>query len=171
LAGDATGHLHPLSGVGITLGLLDAVEAARAPSFAAYQKERAVRVVELLSSALYLAFARHDASAVRVRRGVFRMLRSNPRERYRTMRLLTGADRSGTSFASAFLRATGSVVASGVERTATRRQSVSDLGQQMRQDAVWLKWPLDACVPLARLREHTLGSNGEASLPRRSLQQ
>jgi len=149
LAGDATGHLHPLSGVGITLGVMDAKAAAEAPDLASYQRSCASHVVELLSSVLYLAFARHDASAIRVRHGLLRMLRTEPVERHRTMRLLTGEDRAGTSFASSFLRATGRVVVGGLEKTATRRQTLSEWSRHLRQDAAWLKWPLDACVPSA----------------------
>lgn len=147
LAGDAMGHLHPLSGVGITLGVMDAAAAAQADDLPSYQRLCASHVVELLSSALYLAFARHDASAVRIRHGLLRMLRKEPLERRRTMQLLTGEDRAGTSFASAFLRATGRVVVGGLEKTATRRQTLSEWSRHLRQDAAWLKWPLDACVP------------------------
>lgn len=150
LAGDAVGHLHPLSGVGLTLGILDAVAAAEAPDLASYRQRCESHVVELLSNVLYLAFARHDPSAIRIRHGLLGLLRTEPLERRRTMRLLTGDDRAGTSFAGSFLRATGRVLVGGLAQTATRRQTFSEWSQQLRQDAIWLKWPLDACVPSLR---------------------
>lgn len=156
LAGDAAGHLHPLSGVGLTLGVMDAAAAAEAPDLASYQRGCASHVVESLSNALYLAFARHDASAIRMRHGLLRMLRAEPLERRRTMRLLTGEDRARTSFASSFLRATGRVVVGGLERTATRRQTFTEWSRHLRQDAAWLKWPLDACVPPTASLRRTL---------------
>jgi 2-polyprenyl-6-methoxyphenol hydroxylase-like FAD-dependent oxidoreductase len=147
LVGDAVGHSHPLSGVGITLGVLDAEAAARADTLDAYREERDAHVAEVLASVLYLAFSRSDASAVRVRHGLLRMLRASAFERGRTMRLLTGDDRAGSSFADAFLRASGQVAWSGVERSASRRQSWRDWGRQLRSDAGWLTWPLRACAP------------------------
>lgn len=147
LAGDAIGHVHPLSGVGITLGVLDAEAAARADTLSAYRAERDAHVAEVLASVLYLAFSGRDASARRVRHGLLRMLRASAFERRRTMRLLTGDDRAGASFADAFLRASGQVAWSGAERSASRRQSWGDWARQLRSDAGWLAWPLRACAP------------------------
>lgn len=147
LAGDALGQVHPLSGVGITLGVLDAEAASRATSLAEYRHERDAHVAELLASVLYLAFSRTDASALRIRHGLLRMLRSSADERRRTMRLLIGEDRAGASFADAFLRATGHVVLAGAGHTATRRQSWSEWARQLRLDAEWLEWPLKAWAP------------------------
>jgi hypothetical protein len=174
LVGDAVGHVHPLSGVGMTLGILDATAAARADSLVAYRRERDAHVAERLASVLYLAFSRHDASATRVRHGLLRMLRANPSERSRTMRLLTSDDRAGKSFADAFLRASGHVVLGGAEQSAARRQSLRQWAGQLREDAGWLEWPLRACVPRAdslwaraiglRVDEWALASN-ERSAP------
>jgi 2-polyprenyl-6-methoxyphenol hydroxylase-like FAD-dependent oxidoreductase len=147
LAGDAIGHVHPLSGVGITLGILDAEAAARADSLRSYREERDAHVAEALASVLYLAFSRSDASAVRIRHGVLRMLRASAFERSRTMRLLTGDERAASSFADSFLRASGHVALSGAERSVSRRQSWLDWGRQLRSDAAWLAWPLRACAP------------------------
>jgi 2-polyprenyl-6-methoxyphenol hydroxylase-like FAD-dependent oxidoreductase len=147
LAGDAIGHVHPLSGVGITLGILDAEAAARSESLPAYREERDAHVAEVLASVLYRAFSRRDASALRIRHGLLRMLRASAAERRRTMRLLTGDDRAGRSFADAFLRATGHVVLTGAERSASRRQSWLEWGRQLKKDATWLGWPLRACSP------------------------
>jgi 2-polyprenyl-6-methoxyphenol hydroxylase-like FAD-dependent oxidoreductase len=149
LVGDAVGHVHPLSGVGMTLGILDAAAAAQADSLTAYRKERDAHVAERLASVLYLAFARKDPSATRVRHGLLRMLRANQSERSRTMRLLTSDDRASKSFADAFLRASGHVVLGGAGQSAARRQSFSQWARQLREDAGWLEWPLGACLPAA----------------------
>jgi len=147
LVGDAVGYVHPLSGVGMTLGIMDAASAARAADLEAYRADRDAHVAERLASVLYLAFSRKDASATRVRHGLLRMLRVSPRERSRTMRLLTSDDRAGTSFAEAFLRASGHVVLGGAGQAAARRQSWRQWGQKLREDAAWLEWPLGACLP------------------------
>jgi 2-polyprenyl-6-methoxyphenol hydroxylase-like FAD-dependent oxidoreductase len=147
LAGDAVGQVHPLSGVGITLGILDAEAAARTNHLVEYRQERDAHVAELLASVLYLAFCRTDASALRIRHGLMRMLRTSTEERHRTMRLLTGEDRAGSSFADAFLRATGRVVLAGAENTVARRQSWSEWARQLRLDVEWLEWPLKAWAP------------------------
>lgn len=158
LIGDAVGHVHPLSGVGITLGIMDAFEAARCDSLSAYMKARDVHVAERLASVLYLAFARKDASATRVRHGLLRMLRASLKERSRTMRLLTSDDRVGRSFADSFLRASAHVVLGGAGQSAARRQSWAQWARDLRDDVSWLEWPLRACVPAAEaLRSAELG--------------
>ncbi|HEY0468921.1 MAG TPA: FAD-dependent oxidoreductase [Polyangiaceae bacterium] len=147
LVGDAVGHVHPLSGVGLTFGIMDAAAAAQSESLATYRQERDVQVAERLASVLYLAFSRNDASATRVRHGLLHMLRANPRERSRTMRLLTSDDRAGKSFADAFLRASGHVVLGGAGQSLARRKSWRQWARDLREDAGWLQWPLGACMP------------------------
>jgi 2-polyprenyl-6-methoxyphenol hydroxylase-like FAD-dependent oxidoreductase len=149
LVGDAVGHVHPLSGVGMTLGILDAAAAARQKCLSTYRQERDAHVAERLASVLYLAFSRQDASATRVRHGLLRMLRGSPGERSRTMRLLTSEERAGRSFADAFLRASGHVVLAGAEQSAVGRQSWQQWARQLREDADWLAWPLRAFIPAA----------------------
>jgi 2-polyprenyl-6-methoxyphenol hydroxylase-like FAD-dependent oxidoreductase len=144
LAGDAVGHVHPLSGIGITLGVLDADAAARAASLAEYRQERDAHLAELVASVLYAAFSGTSGSAVRIRDGLLALLRESAFERTRTMKLLIGEDREGSSFASAFLRASGRVVLSGAGRTATREQSPWAWAGQLGSDARWLGWPLRA---------------------------
>ena len=85
------------------------------------------------------------------------------------MRLLTSDDRAATSFADAFLRASGQVVLGGAGQSAARRQSWGQWGRQLREDAGWLGWPLRACLPAAdslraggiglRVSESKLASN------------
>lgn len=169
LVGDAIGHVHPLSGVGITLGVMDAEAAARTTSLDEYRRERDAHVAEMLASVLYLAFSRTDASALRIRHGVLRMLRASAAERSRTMRLLTGEDRASTSFADAFLHATGHVVLTGAESAVARRQSWSEWAGQLRVDVGWLKWPLRAWAPtLGPISRRGAGSRPSVAAPTRS---
>jgi 2-polyprenyl-6-methoxyphenol hydroxylase-like FAD-dependent oxidoreductase len=171
LAGDAVGHVHPLSGIGITLGVMDAEAAARASDLAEYRRERDAHVAELLASVLYLAFSRTDASALRIRHGLLKLLRTSAAERRRTMRLLTDEDRAGTSFADAFLRATGRVVLTGAENTVARRQSWSEWARQLRHDVSWLEWPLKASAPaLTAFSRRDAWSKSAAAVPRRLTQ-
>ncbi len=160
LVGDAVGHVHPISGVGMTLGILDAVAAAEAPDLNQYRRQRQLHVTELLAKCLYFAFVGADPSAARVRHGLLEMLRHDPSERIRTMQILTGERHRGFSFARSFLRASGRVVLSGVERTAMQQQSLDEWTSQLRQDLHWLSWPLNACLGAAtRIR----APNGWAS--------
>jgi len=149
LAGDAVGHVHPLSGIGITLGVMDAEAAARASDLGEYERLRSARIAELVARVLYAAFAGKDASAGRIRHALLAMLRNNAEERQRTMRLLTGDDRAGNSFAEAFLRACGQVLLTGAGNSVAGRQSLLDWGRQLKRDADWLAWPLRAWVPAA----------------------
>jgi 2-polyprenyl-6-methoxyphenol hydroxylase-like FAD-dependent oxidoreductase len=171
LAGDAIGHVHPLSGVGLTLGVMDAEAAARTTSLEEYRRERDAHVAEMLASVLYLAFSRTDPSALRIRNGVLRLLRSSAAERSRTMRLLMSEDRASTSFADAFLRATGHVVLTGAENAVARRQSWTEWAQQLRADVSWLEWPLRAWAPsLGGISRRGAGSRPSVAAPTRSAQ-
>jgi len=85
------------------------------------------------------------------------------------MRLLTGEDRASTSFADAFLRATGHVVLTGAESAVARRQSWSEWARQLRVDVGWLKWPLHAWAPaLGVISRRGAGSRQSVAAPTRS---
>lgn len=146
LAGDAVGHVHPISGMGMTFGILDAVAAADADSLDAYREARGVYVSELLTNVLYSVFRRHDESATRVRHGLLKMLRQHPVERRRTMQVLTGEDSRGSTFIRSFMRASGYAVGHTVADLSPAALNVKALAQALTQDAAWLKWPLGALV-------------------------
>lgn len=143
LVGDAVGHIHPITGMGMTLGILDAVAASEELDVQHYATRRNSHVVELLTNALYHLLQKSDDSALRVRHGLFEMLRKHPFERRRTMCILTGEDERRSSFVSAFLKASGYSV-----RTTLRESRVplSDRPKSLREDLGWLKWPLGAMV-------------------------
>lgn len=176
LAGDAVGHVHPVSGMGMTFGILDAVAAAEAESLDEYRRAREVYVSELLTNVLYLVFRRHDESAARVRRGLLKMLRKHPEERRRTMQILTSEDHAGTTFVRSFMRASGYAVGDSL-RSATKRSSATRRGdvlaspmrlaESLRDDFQWLRWPLGAFVgDLAGSQHYRAKSSLESPFPR-----
>lgn len=105
LVGDAAGHFHPLTAVGMTLAFADAVALAEASDLGAYARERAARsrVPELLAGALYEAFTRTDEGTAAVRRAMVALWRRSERERVRTMRLLAAEETRMAAFTASFL--------------------------------------------------------------------
>ena len=114
LVGDAVGHHHPLTALGMTLGFQDAMALAQAKSFDAFRRERirGSRVPEMLAVALYEVFADRSDETVSIRRAVYEVWRRSPDERLRTMGLLAGDDSRAVSFARSFLIALGTCSAS-----------------------------------------------------------
>jgi len=106
LVGDAVGHYHPLTAVGLTLGFLDGMCLADSSSFADFRRLRSrhARVAELLAFSLYRVFSQEEPGAVALRRAIFQMWRQNPIERDRTMRLLAADDTDLVHFNRSFLR-------------------------------------------------------------------
>ena len=90
LIGDAAGHYHPMTAVGMTLGFGDALTLAESGDFRDFTNKRiqAVRVPELLALGLYDVFADHRAEVVAIRQAVYRRWRAKSAVRNRTMRLL-----------------------------------------------------------------------------------
>lgn len=65
LVGDATGHYHPLTALGMTLGFDDAVQLAETSSVAAYRRHRLrhCRVPEMVAVGIYDAFSERGSDA------------------------------------------------------------------------------------------------------------
>jgi lanosterol synthase len=118
LVGDAVGHHHPLTALGMTLGFLDARCLAGTETVEEYQRLRLAegKVPELLANALYETLTFYDDETVAVRRAVFELWRNDPRERQRTMQLLSGEVTDMLTFGVAFCKVLGlaarSIVAS-----------------------------------------------------------
>ena len=195
LLGDAVGHVHPISGMGMTFGILDAVAAASAASLGQYRSAREVYVSELLTNLLYTVFQRHDASATRVRHALLKMLRKSPTERRRTMQILTSETDDARSFALSFMKASRYAVQDRVlgqplshESRAHRHHESSQnwassapdpsshgrfgvpgalrLAEALKEDASWFKWPLSALVSeVSGLRAHRAQSTIERPFP------
>ena len=94
LIGDAAGHYHPLTAVGMTLGFGDAFTLADGGDFRDFARKRtqATRAPELLAMGLYEVFADHRAEAAALRRTIYRQWREKPALRDRTIRLLACED-------------------------------------------------------------------------------
>jgi len=122
LLGDAVGFQHPLTAVGMTLGLCDATEHARCADFVRWRRAReaSARVPELLGGALYEAFAVDSEPARALRRGVFALWRRSEDERARSMRYLAAEDGQLGAFVSTFVRVAVPALASVVIRSVRR---------------------------------------------------
>ena len=104
LIGDAAGHYHPMTAMGMTLGFGDAVALAESADFEEFSNRRflATRAPELLAMGLYEVFADHRDEATVLRRAVYRNWRSNSAFRERTVALLACEDTSLASLSLAF---------------------------------------------------------------------
>ncbi|MCY3932201.1 MAG: FAD-dependent monooxygenase [Acidobacteria bacterium] len=124
LVGDAAGHYHPLTGVGMTLGFGDALALAESGDFGAFTRGRvqATRAPELLAMGVYEAFADGRDEAVFLRQAVYRGWRAGSGFRYWTTRLLACEDTStvrlGFSFALTVVRGIVAVVRRSYEERA-----------------------------------------------------
>lgn len=109
LVGDAIGHYHPLTAVGMTLGFTDAWALPRARSLRAWEigRRRWTRVPEMLAVVLYEVFADDSVDALAIRQAVYDLWRVDPAERQRTMRYLAGQDRGLPRFSGSFVKAVG----------------------------------------------------------------
>jgi lanosterol synthase len=139
LVGDAVGHHHPLTAVGLTLGFGDALALARAASFDDYRRERdrATRVPEILAIALYDIFTGATDETREARRAVYALFRASASERQRTMALLGCDDTSFAHFASSFTRVLG---------IATKGLAARGIRSGRYRDAIELTLGLGVCA-------------------------
>ena len=109
LVGDAVGFHHPLTAVGMTLGMVDAATLVQAENFESWRSSRArdTGVAEMLAGALYEIFASDTASAAAIRARIYEVWRRDPREREQTMRFLASDDHRLTAFTQSFLKVAG----------------------------------------------------------------
>ena len=120
--GDAAGHYHPLTAVGMTLGLGDALTLAESEDFHDFTARRlhAIRAPELLAMGLYEVFTDQRAEAVALRHAMYRGWRANPRARDRTMGLLACEDTSVASLGLASCATVARVLAGEIPRSYDR---------------------------------------------------
>ena len=113
LVGDAVGYAHPLTAVGMTLGIGDALELARCDRLAPYRERRIAqsRVPELLAVALYDVLGRETEVSRAVRRSIYARWRSSPAERAQTLATLSAEDPSLLRFARSFAGSTAPALA------------------------------------------------------------
>lgn len=163
LAGDAVGHTHPLSAIGLTQGMLDAEALAECTSVERYAQRRGAAVPELLANVLYAVFSRTDASARNVRWGLLDMLRRLPAEQRRTMEILTTEDRRGHSFATAFLRAS-TWAGSEAVRAARIEGTFMQVPVELFKLVEWLQWPATSVFRSVAPRVRREGTRWDAPL-------
>ncbi len=96
--GDAAGHYHPMTAVGLTLGFGDAMALAESEDFDDFVANRfqEVRAPEMLAMGLYEMFADHRDEAAALRHAVYRVWRKDDRHSHRSMGLLACEDTSET---------------------------------------------------------------------------
>ena len=127
LIGDAAGHYHPITAVGMTLGFGDALALAEVGDFKEFTAKRftAIRAPELLAIGLYEVFADHRFEAVALRHAIYGNWRSNRAVRDRTMRLLacedTSVPRLGLAMFATVIRAVAGAVPPSLDHLAWRR--------------------------------------------------
>ena len=109
LIGDAAGHYHPMTAVGMTLGFGDALALAEGGVFGKFvaSRFRATSSPEFLAMGLYEIFADHRAEAVAVRQAIYRGWRANATYRDRTRAYSPAEDRSAVQLGFAFCSTNG----------------------------------------------------------------
>ena len=127
LVGDAAGHYHPMTAVGMTLGFGDALALSESKDFQRFSAERfrAVRVPEFLAMGLYEVLADYRTESVMLRKAVYQGWRANSAYRDRTMRILACEELSMPatifSFCETVARAMYRETTSAIGRVAWRR--------------------------------------------------
>ena len=127
LIGDAAGHYHPLTAVGMTLGFGDALALAENRNFRDFTNRRfqATRASELLAMGLYEVFADHRVESVALRHAVYRRWRESRAIRDRTVGLLACEDTSianlGLACGAMAARAVVGEIPRSCDRSAWRR--------------------------------------------------
>ncbi|MFB7867970.1 FAD-dependent oxidoreductase [Streptomyces sp. NPDC056069] len=136
LVGDAVGHCHPLTAIGLTMAFLDARTLANAPTVELYARERwrQTRVPEMLSISLYEIFAGTDNTSSRLREAVYGMWRNSAAERARTMRLLGAEETSQLRFNLAFLRGVAAAAGPSTKLPGPRQPGL------LKDLAHWTRW-------------------------------
>ena len=127
LIGDAAGHYHPMTAVGMTLGMGDVQALCEIDDFRGFVSERfrAVRVPEFLAMGLYEVLSDYRTESVMLRSAVYQGWRASPTYRDRTMRILA-CERLSTlkttlTFCETVVRALAREVIFSIRRLAWRR--------------------------------------------------
>ena len=139
LVGDAAGVFHPLTAMGITMAVLDAEALAQSADLTEYAARRSKEsyIPELLSNAIYQAFARADAGTEAIREAIFRSWRASPSHCERTMSLLGATSTGRSDFVRAFSRV---ALDAGADVLRNEPRVLSDL-------VGWLRWPWASVHP------------------------
>ncbi len=161
LIGDAAGHYHPMTAMGMTFGFGDALTLAGNGDFHDFttRRFRATRAPAFLAMGLYECFADYRAEAVAVRHTIYRSARASSGYRDQTIRLLACEDTSITRLGLAFFTTVARTVAGQIPRScdllAWRR--FRDI---MRALAVRCGWLLRSVRRLAKARNAGVEMDG-----------
>ena len=143
LVGDAAGHTHPLTAIGITNGLIDAITYSQSKNFHEYRRKRTRRSLmpEVLSRALYDFFSGSSQTAVELKNATYRLWRKSEKEKKRTMTLLMCAPPSLFDFIGPFSK----IISRGTTMRLKKNLSIENIGNIPREILnmlEWLKLPL-----------------------------
>ncbi len=97
--GDAAGHYHPMTAVGLTLGFGDAITLAESKDFDAFvtRRFREIRAPEMLALGFYEVLADHRDEMLALRHAVYRLWRKGGRLSDRSVHLLACEDTRETN--------------------------------------------------------------------------
>ena len=142
LIGDAAGHYHPMTAVGMTLGFGDALTLAESEDFEEFTAKRfqVTRAPQLLAMGLYEVFADHRTESVALRHAVYRSWRSHARTHDHTIDQLacedTSVPRLSFAFSTTVLSAVVREIPRSLDQLAWRR--VGDLIRALATRLSWL---------------------------------
>lgn len=168
LVGDAVGYFHPLTAVGMTMGIMDGYQLAQSSSMPEYRRVRraASMVPEFLCAGLYEVFTGREEGTVAMRQAVYDLWRKAPYEARRTMRLLSGEETNFFSFNSTIAR----VIVRAVRQLlgdAARNGQWQGAGRALWDIGGWITWLACGNLPCSLLAG---AANQVSSLPEAQLQ-
>ncbi|MCY4219806.1 MAG: FAD-dependent monooxygenase [Gammaproteobacteria bacterium] len=105
LIGDAAGHYHPMTAMGMTFGFADAFALAEHEDFKIFTRKRFrdTHTPSFLAMGLYEVFADYHSEAVAIRHAIYSRARASSGFRNRTIRLLACDDTSAIRMNIAFI--------------------------------------------------------------------
>lgn len=156
LVGDATGHFHPMTATGMTVGFQDAESLVRSRNFEEYRRDRTFKtyVPEILATTLHQVFSRKDDSALAIRKAIYQMWRQEAKECVRTMHLLSGAETNILQFGGSFIKGVTLAVSSVIKQNASQG-NWHHMTQVLGALVDWLRTP--AAIALSRVRKVAVG--------------
>ena len=170
LVGDAVGYYHPLTAVGMTNGMLDALALAETPSIDRYarRRARASRMSGMLAVALYDMFSSPGPDGAQMRASLMRVWRRHGAERRRTMRYLAAQDERVTAFMGSFMRVVFDGVAGSSlrSRPGTRATVLRRGGGYLLRRMPWFARSLGRGAPAAPRMLRGSPDAGASALPR-----
>ena len=153
--GDAAGHTHPLTAVGITMGFLDANALVECKTFKGFvrRRTRETLIPEVLSRALYECFSRRDETAFELQKATYVMWENSPQEKKRTMALLMGEPPRLLDFATPFSKVIARGAVERIKKNINPRRWIN-IPKEILMLLEWIKMPFG--YALVRIPRSTL---------------